>query len=194
MSAPTVLDSERLPDGSGWVLQKGIDSYRYYFFGPGELDDEYREMYEVRWVDFDLDEDLGERFFLDATDLQEIADALGIDAGELSRDVRSRKPEDRARAIREYINFYGDDAVDDEPEIFEYTDMVREFPYLFRGSGTNTGRDVTDELAQINAHRRSLGMAPLDPASAGWSDEDVVIEARRLRSNPRDQMLDWYAG
>lgn len=196
MTAPVVLDSARLPDGSGWVLQKGTDSYRYYFFGAGELDDEHIENYELRWVDFDLDEDFSDRFDLDASSIDEMADALGVSSGGLARDAASAEPRDRARFLREYINFHGDDAVDDEPEIMGYEDMVRKFPYMFRGGGVHTRPDVSRELAEINAHRRALGMRPLDPAIAGWSDDDVVAEALRLRANPRDvlprdQLLAW---
>lgn len=35
-------------------------------------------------------------------------------------------------------------------------------------------------LDTINRHRRQLGMLPLDPRSAGWSAEDIQIEADRI--------------
>lgn len=43
-------------------------------------------------------------------------------------------------------------------------------------------------LTKINRHRAQLGMRPLDPAIAGWTEEDLVIEAQRLEAlgNP------WY--
>lgn len=44
--------------------------------------------------------------------------------------------------------------------------------------------EVTEALAAINVHRRVLGMSPLDPERAGWSDEDVVIEAERVARLP----------
>lgn len=52
---------------------------------------------------------------------------------------------------------------------------------------------VRADLAVINAHRRSLGMRPLDPVAAGWTDEDVRIEAEALRArgNPRLSCLGW---
>lgn len=52
---------------------------------------------------------------------------------------------------------------------------------------------TSTDLAHINAHRRKIGMRPLDPAAAGWSDEDVALEADRLRAdgNPRTALLAW---
>lgn len=46
--------------------------------------------------------------------------------------------------------------------------------------------DVREALAAINRHRRQLGMAQLDPAAAGWTDDDVLLEAERVArlSNP----------
>lgn len=40
--------------------------------------------------------------------------------------------------------------------------------------------EVTNALQRINAHRRTLGMSPLDPVRHGWSDEDVLLEADRI--------------
>lgn len=39
---------------------------------------------------------------------------------------------------------------------------------------------VKRALEAIQRHRRRLGERPLDPVAAGWSDEDIFIEARRL--------------
>lgn len=53
---------------------------------------------------------------------------------------------------------------------------------------------IQADLDQINAHRRRLYMAPLDPAVAGWSDDDIRLEAARLRAagNPaRAELLSW---
>lgn len=53
---------------------------------------------------------------------------------------------------------------------------------------TRHGRiaDVERALREIQAHRRVIGMRPLDPHAAGWSEEDVILEAERIRSlNPR---------
>lgn len=52
---------------------------------------------------------------------------------------------------------------------------------------------VAADLAHINAHRRRIGMAPLDTRGAGWTDEDVALEAQRLRreGNPRAALLAW---
>lgn len=46
--------------------------------------------------------------------------------------------------------------------------------------------DVATALDAINLHRRRLGMGALDPAAAGWTDQDVLLEAERITrlSNP----------
>jgi hypothetical protein len=55
---------------------------------------------------------------------------------------------------------------------------------------------ISDELSIINEHRRKIGMTPLDPDASGWTDEDVMLEAQRIRAlNPRqlarERMLAW---
>jgi len=44
--------------------------------------------------------------------------------------------------------------------------------------------DVEESLRQIQAHRRALGMRPLDAHAAGWTEEDVLDEAERIRILP----------
>lgn len=47
------------------------------------------------------------------------------------------------------------------------------------------------ELDAVNRHRRHLGLAPLDPQAAGWSEEDVRVEAERIRApNPLRERLE----
>jgi hypothetical protein len=48
------------------------------------------------------------------------------------------------------------------------------------------GVDVSASLSQINRHRALIGMRPLDPVSAGWTQQDVLLEAQRISrlSNP----------
>lgn len=51
---------------------------------------------------------------------------------------------------------------------------------------------VAKALARINAHRRSLWLAPLAPGQ--WSDDDILAEAERLPNpgrNPRKDLLSW---
>lgn len=38
-----------------------------------------------------------------------------------------------------------------------------------------------DALALINAHRRRIGQPLLDPVAQGWTAQDVLDEAKRLR-------------
>lgn len=42
----------------------------------------------------------------------------------------------------------------------------------------------TGALQAINLHRRVIGQPPLDPTAAGWSAEDVELEARRIAALP----------
>lgn len=44
--------------------------------------------------------------------------------------------------------------------------------------------DVSEALAFVNRHRRAMGMSPLDPAQAGWSAQDVLLEAERVHRLP----------
>jgi hypothetical protein len=37
------------------------------------------------------------------------------------------------------------------------------------------------DIKRINHHRAKIGMRPLDPAAAGWSERDLQIEAQRIR-------------
>lgn len=46
----------------------------------------------------------------------------------------------------------------------------------------DTGRPA--DLQTINLHRRAIGQPPLDPVAAGWSAEDVELEARRIAALP----------
>jgi hypothetical protein len=53
-------------------------------------------------------------------------------------------------------------------------------------SAVTPGVDVRDALSKINRHRGSMGMRPLDPVATGWTDQDVLLEAKRIErlSNP----------
>lgn len=46
---------------------------------------------------------------------------------------------------------------------------------------------VEEALAAINKHRRRLGQRPLDPRQAGWTDEDILIEAARIGALPQSR-------
>lgn len=43
-----------------------------------------------------------------------------------------------------------------------------------------SARDVAAALKHINRRRAQLGERPLDPERAGWTDDDVITDARRL--------------
>lgn len=51
--------------------------------------------------------------------------------------------------------------------------------------------EILDDLTFINEHRRQLWLPPLDRRI--WTDEDIRIEARRMRGNPRERLLAWGA-
>lgn len=63
----------------------------------------------------------------------------------------------------------------------EYPGTVTEYIRALRPSSGN----IAAALAKINRHRALIGERPLDQAAAGWTDEDVLLEARRIESNPR---------
>lgn len=41
--------------------------------------------------------------------------------------------------------------------------------------------EITSALQVINAHRRALAMTPLDQEALQWTDEDVLLEAQRIK-------------
>jgi hypothetical protein len=61
---------------------------------------------------------------------------------------------------------------------------------LSRDTSQSRIADVERALAQIQAHRRALGMRPLDVHATGWTEEDVLLEAQRLGrlSNPMQDL------
>lgn len=48
-----------------------------------------------------------------------------------------------------------------------------------------SGRVVQWALDVINEKRRQRHERPLDPVRAGWTDDDILAEAKRLQQNPR---------
>lgn len=84
------------------------------------------------------------------------------------------------------------DGVSDELLTVDVT--LRDLLPVLERQRTPRGRGPSGDLRQINDHRRALGLPALDPAAAGWSDDDVRTEAERLRrGNPtRDAMLAWW--
>jgi hypothetical protein len=71
--------------------------------------------------------------------------------------------------------------IDDDVEVR----TLRQYLATIGGARASTTA-VAAALAKINRYRARIGERPLDPARAGWSDEDVILEARRI-GNPRGQ-------
>lgn len=71
---------------------------------------------------------------------------------------------------------------------------VEEERWLHEASGSECPGGDPDEtphpastgaLDAVNRHRRAVGQLPLDPAAAGWSPQDVELEAQRIaKLNP----------
>lgn len=61
-------------------------------------------------------------------------------------------------------------------------DLAEFLTELARASGPAVS--VGAALAAINRHRSRLGMGPLDPSAAGWSNRDVLDEATRIERLP----------
>lgn len=62
--------------------------------------------------------------------------------------------------------------------------------YFSRSTAHARVADVETAMREIQAHRRALGMPPLDAHAAGWTEDDVLLEADRLRrlSNPMQDL------
>lgn len=104
--------------------------------------------------------------------LEESAKDLAIDA---KRHLEDRFDDARVHGIRAAGRYVG-------------PDLTLEWPIApGRGLPSTAADEVAQALAVINRHRRSFGQRPLDPAAAGWTDEDVLLEAERIArlSNPK---------
>lgn len=82
----------------------------------------------------------------------------------------------------------GVDVYEGEPRrrVFEKAlEAVRHAAEVVRpGTRRQASSGVTRALDVINRHRRGLGMSLLDPAAAGWSEQDVLLEAERVARFP----------
>lgn len=88
------------------------------------------------------------------------------------------------RIARAYQTYIGD--IDEFLEWAPYTiaEALTQPHYHARVS------EVEAALRGIQAHRRLLGMSPLDTQAAGWTEEDVIMEADRIQrlSNPLEDL------
>lgn len=83
--------------------------------------------------------------------------------------------------------------VDEHGNQYDYN--IGDYPKILMVVGDGVDAvDTSAELALINRQRRSIGQRPLDPVAAGWTDDDVRLEADALRArgyNPRTSLLAW---
>ena len=107
-----------------------------------------------------------------ALDLDEFPDS--VDTFDLFRQAQDRANvywEDTSEGIYIPIQRVADEAL---RLIREDPDWSKSFTPQWKGA-----------LAEIQAHRRRIGQAPLDPERAEWSEEDIIQEAARIRKlNP----------
>jgi len=74
-----------------------------------------------------------------------------------------------------------DDTVVDEAESPLEWNEARKAIEEFRARAGVSDPKVQAALEAINRHRRKLGQRPLDPTAAGWTSEDILLEAQRIR-------------
>lgn len=92
--------------------------------------------------------------------------------------------------VRDVLAMQPGDEVDVTESAFVHSTLRR----LRDASGIGTAAGgFGEDLAFINRVRARMAMRPLDPAAAGWSHDDIRLEADRLRreGNPRSQCLAW---
>lgn len=64
--------------------------------------------------------------------------------------------------------------------LYHYDELV----HKVAPPGDEPGEPIAEALAAIQRHRAALGMRPLDPALADWTEEDIVLEAERIARLP----------
>lgn len=85
----------------------------------------------------------------------------------------------------------GDQSVSWDYNTADYPDYVSLIPPSYRTPAA-AAPEIATALAQVNRHRAQIGMRPLDPAAAGWTEQDVLLEARRIAaSRDRDDNPPW---
>lgn len=207
-------DEDSFSYGGGVLIYDTVDGLFTWYWWPEPEEDDTVDvdddedpplMYEVRWFTFNIDDRLTDAEVTDA-EMRAIASYTGTDMDELRERADSASVIDVLWFLEELVSTIGANRLDDSPvfwsgaEITQHmgpqTDIVArrsrqevdDLVARLRGAGASApdeGSDLPHLLGQINARRRELGMRDLDPAAAGWSDDDIRIEAQRLREgNP----------
>lgn len=104
----------------------------------------------------------------EAEDWAEQADATAAAMAAAIRIVRTYSTAIAIAAQSDSVGTFGRSIVDIAERIQHYLDIPEQPP------------ELAAALQAINAHRRALGMSPLDPQSSGWTDEDLLIEGERI--------------
>lgn len=199
-------DRDSIAHGGGIVLWDTEDEmFRYHLWRSPDDEEDPDAEWTVRWIDFGNGEPLAG-----------LLAVARLDAEELLQLGNSVDFFDQVRLL-EYLGDVDPDTVDYAPAVFDRQQMIETYGYLTDvvagrshdnvelvlgelglnfGSSAPSGPTPVDlALDAINARRRQLMMAPLDPVAAGWSEEDVLLEAKRLQANPaaspRAALLDW---
>ncbi len=84
---------------------------------------------------------------------------------------------------------YNSDNAQDDYELSdsEFDELVEiQFDIYARTIEVTDAEEVLYALHEINLHRARVGQRPLEPIAAGWGPDDVIAEAKRLRTpNPK---------
>lgn len=85
--------------------------------------------------------------------------------------------------VRPHINFKNRMAT--RADALE-VEIIRPKNFVTAAAGARPDPFAIVALEEINKHRRAIGQRPLDPKAAGWTDQDLFAELKRIRSmNPR---------
>lgn len=215
-------DEDSFTHGGGIVLYDSLPDEFVWFWWPEPEEDDVDDdgdptlSYQVRWFRFPAEGSILKAADLDEDDIAAIASRSGLDVQDVLDLARSDSVVDRVSVLEDVVSSIGGNRLDDSPvhwsgeeitrELGPHTDLVarrrrKDIEQLVtRLRGARVPSSPSDEIDQllevINQRRRELGMRNLDPVAAGWSDEDVRIEAQRLREgNPpsslKGELLWW---
>jgi len=68
-----------------------------------------------------------------------------------------------------------------DPHHYRQTPLLAEF--------LSEKPDVSELLEKINRYRRRIGQRELDPVASGWSEDDIISEAKRLPNRMKRRLM-----